>query len=352
MKHILTIVLMLYCSASAFANDKNFEMLDVFELEYANDPQFSGDGKSIIYVRQFMDIMTDRKKSNLWRVDFNGKNHRPVTTGMHSNSSPRFSPNGEKLAYISTRGGKSQIYVRWLDTDKEFSIAQLQNGASNLSWAPDSSAIAFTQFVPEKHKTFVALPKLPKEAKWAKPAIYIDELQYRNDGRGFSTPGYTHVFVVPALGGTPRQITTGEFNHRSNIAWAKDGEHIYISANRHDDWKEETGNSEIYAVNVNTHETQSLTDRFGQTAGPSISPDGQLIAFSGYDDKRMGYHNSNLYVMNIDGSNIRNLTKTLDRSVGNIQWGGNSREVYFQYTDHGVNKIAKVNVGGMVTVAC
>lgn len=330
----------------AQAQMKNFSWLDIFELEYAGDPQFAADGDSIIYVRTFMDVMKDRKRSNLWRVDTDGNNHRPVTTGLNNNASPRFSPDGTKLAYTSNESGRFQIMVQFLDSGQTFEVAQLQNGASQLTWSPDSQYIAFNAFVPGKDKTYAALPEKPDGAEWAKPAIYIEELQFRNDGRGFVKPGHSQIFVVPALGGTPRQITSGEFNHTSTISWGPEGETIYFSANRHDDHKMERRNSEIYLVNLNLGEIIAVTDRFGPDSNPSVSPDGKMIAYTGSDDKRMGYHNNLLYVMNIDGSESKALTGSLDRSVGTFHWASNSDDIYFQYTDLGANKVAKVDMSG------
>ncbi|MBT6035604.1 MAG: S9 family peptidase [Kordiimonadaceae bacterium] len=345
MKNLFILISMIMVLPTlANAQKTNFDWLDVFELEYANDPQFSAGGSEIVYVRTFMDIMKDRKRSNLWRVGLDGSNHRPVTSGLNNNSNPRFSPDGTMLAFTSNESGKSQIMVRFLDTGKSFEVAQLQTGASKLTWSPDSSQIAFSAFVPGKEKTYASLPKAPEGAEWAKKATYIGELQYRNDGRGYVKPGNSQIFVVPALGGSPRQITTGAFNHTSDISWSSDQTTLYFSANRHDVHKSEHRNSEIYAVNLTDGYIRALTYRFGPDNNPKISPDGKLIAYTGSDDKRMGYHNNSLYVMNIDGSNVRNMTQSLDRSVGTFHWSG--KAVYFQYTDLGSNKVSRVSMAG------
>lgn len=332
--------------AAQAADKKPLQPLDVFELEYASDPQFDAKGASLIYVRNFMDIMKDKKRSNLWRMDLDGGNHRPVTTDLANSSQPRFSPDGSRLAYVSNKSGKTQIYVRWLKTGENLQVAQLQTGASNLTWSPDSTGLAFTKFVPSSSKPFAKMPKKPKGADWAAPAKVINKTTYRFDGSGYLPDGFVHVFVVPAEGGTPRQITSGDFNHGSKLTWDKSGNQIFFSANRHEEHEQEPLNSEIYSVNLTGGDIKAITDRIGPDAAPVVSPDGQWIAYRGFDDKRMGYHNSRLYVMRKDGSDSRLLTGDLDRSISGLVWASNSREIYFQYDDLGNTRVAKVNFKG------
>ncbi len=86
--------------------------MDEFQLQLATDPQISPDGKKIVYVRRFADPMTDRRYSNLWIINADGTDHRPITTGNRSDSSPRWSPDGTRIAYLSDADGKPQIYIR------------------------------------------------------------------------------------------------------------------------------------------------------------------------------------------------------------------------------------------------
>src|SRR6266446_6889645 len=92
--------------------------MDEFQLQLPTDPQISPDGKKIAYVRRFADPMTDKRYSNLWIINTDGTDHRPLTTGNRSDVSPRWSPDGLRLAYLSDADGKQQLYVRWMDTAK------------------------------------------------------------------------------------------------------------------------------------------------------------------------------------------------------------------------------------------
>ena len=97
--------------AQAGAETGPLEPADIFDLETVADPQISPDGEWVAYVRQRADVMTDRRFSNLWIVRTDGTGHRPLTTGDHSEGSPRWSPDGGRLDFVSNRGGSPQIHV-------------------------------------------------------------------------------------------------------------------------------------------------------------------------------------------------------------------------------------------------
>ena len=109
------LIVMINPLAKAEENLVPFDAMDVFDLEWASDPRVSPDGKTIAYVRKSNDIMADRERSNLWQISLDGTDHRPLYSGLKSIRSPRWSPNGEKLAFVSNDTGSQQIHVRWLD---------------------------------------------------------------------------------------------------------------------------------------------------------------------------------------------------------------------------------------------
>ncbi|MDZ7694470.1 MAG: DPP IV N-terminal domain-containing protein [Balneolaceae bacterium] len=116
--------------------------------------------------------------------------------------------------------------------------------------------------------------KKPEGADWAESPRVTTRLKHESDGTG-RQPGFSHLFVVSAEGGTARQITSGDFHHDSRPVWTPDGESLIFAANRHEDWQYDRRNSELYKVSVNGGEIQPLTDRDGPDYGPAISPDGQ-----------------------------------------------------------------------------
>ena len=326
---------------------------DVFDLEFASNPMMSPEGDRIIYVRNFKDIMSDANLANLWMV-YPGKagdavRHLPVTTGKQRDVSPRWSADGNEIIFISNRDGSSQIYRKWLDSGAEARLTNLTKSPGNLSWSPDGKWIAFTMFVPEKSASPLQMPDKPDGAKWADRPTYIDDMYYRGDGAGYYEKGYTHIFVLSIDGGTPRQLTTGDYFHGSRLSWTPDNSAIIFSANRHPDWEYDPLNSEVFRIDVASGELMQLTDRQGPDNSPTVSPDGKKIAYIGFDDQLQGYQIRQLYVMGIDGSTPTCVSCDFDRHVQNIQWGSDNKSLFFQYDDKGDTKIATIDMSGNVT---
>src|SRR5437016_10605123 len=231
---LLSSVVLLCCSTAGNAEtpEKKLSVQDVFNVQLATDPQIAPDGKRIVYVRQFSDIMTDKRHSNLWIINADGADPRPLTTGNFNDTSPRWSADGSQIIYISDRAGSPQIYRRWLDTGQTAKLTNLTNPPSGIAWSPDGKQISFTTLVPEAPRKIAQMPEPPAGAKWADPARVIDKLVYRFNGAGYLKPGYTHLFVVPAEGGTPRQISAENFQHggigfrASDAVWTPDGQYL------------------------------------------------------------------------------------------------------------------------------
>jgi dipeptidyl aminopeptidase/acylaminoacyl peptidase len=344
-------ILLIFLSCTANASEEEIKVLsstDIFELEFASDPRVSPDGSQVVYERRFNDIMSDKTVSNLWIVNTNASGHRPLVSGPIQASSPRWSDDGDRIAYVRSEESSSSIQVRWMDTGQTAQIASLLESPSSLSWSPDGRWLAFTMRVATKSEPLVKPPEKPEGAEWSEPVTVIDSVIYRWDGEGFLEPAYSHIFVVPTDGGTPRQLTAGEFNHEGPISWAPDSSKLLFAANRSEEWEYQRVERDIYTMSVDDGALSRLTDRLGGESQPTVSPDGQKIAYI-YDDNRMlAYRNKVLHVMNTDGTGDHALTVDLDRSVDDIQWAANGRSIYFQYDDRAVRKIARVTLSGEI----
>jgi dipeptidyl aminopeptidase/acylaminoacyl peptidase len=320
-----------------------FRLADVFQLEWVSEPQVSPDGRQVVFVRNSYDIMKDRTRTSLWIVNADGSALRALTTGDADYDSPRWSPDGRRLLYVSNAGGSSQIWVRWMDTGQEAELTHLTQSPRGISWSPDGRWIAFVAFVPHADEPMITMPAKPQGADWGPAWRVIDKLHYRQDEVGYLKDGYTHVFIVPAAGGAARQVTDGAFND-GGPEWSPDGKALLFSSNRHDDWQYEPNNSEVYEVGLQDGAVHALTDRKGPDHDPAVSPDGRLIAYLGYDDQYKGYQVTHLYVMNRDGSGKRLVTGGFDRDVESPMWSRDGRTLFIQYDDQGDTKIGLVDL--------
>lgn len=349
MQRLLTIFILIFIvqSTSLAQVSNRLEMLDIFNLEYISSPKISPDGNQVVYVKNFKDIMTDRNLSNLWLAKFDGTRNRPLTTGEQSDGSPVWSNDGSKIIYTSNKSGKTEAYLYWLDSGEEMVLVNSEKSLSNVQWSPNDTHLAFTMFVPKSKPSPIKMPAKPEGANWNAPPKYIDELGWRRDGVGELSSGYTQIFTVPVSGGTPRQITDGNYNH-SAPEWSKDGQYLYFSANAREDADLEIQDSDIYRVAVADGAIEKLTDRYGPDSNPTLSPDGKLMAYTGYDDTYKGYQISKLYMANADGTQSKLISGTLDRDVSNLQWDSDGQGLYFQYVDKGHSKIGFIDINGNV----
>jgi dipeptidyl aminopeptidase/acylaminoacyl peptidase len=318
------------------AKDARLTMDTFMEMESIGSPAISPDGRQIVFSRSFVDKINDQNRSNLWIVDVQGERIRELTRGNWSDSSPVWSPDGKRIAFLSDRDGTRQLHVMWLDTGEVAQLTHYTGDIGNPVWSPDGRQIAFTSTVEDKDPILpVKLPPRPENAKWARPAVIIDRLNWRRDGVGPVPKAYSHVFVVDAvLGGTPRQVTSGNYNH-GDVAWSRDGRTIYISGIRKPDAEYLRGDSEIYAVRLDTLEVRALTDRLGPDRGPRVSPDGKWIAYTGYDEQRFTSTLSSLYLMDSEGGNRRLWAGKLPNSPSDVTWAPDSSGVYYSMGEKG-----------------
>lgn len=336
-------------AAPASAPNPLFTGRDLFDLSLASDPQISPDGRSIAYVRRSNDIMTDRAMSSIWLVDVASGSERPLVTGKGSHVSPRWSPDGSRLAYVSSaEGGSPQLFVQWLDGGRSARVTGLPDSPSSIAWSPDGRRIAYAMRVPDEGPKLGAAPAKPEGADWAKPLEVIDKVTYRQDSDGYVKPGFEQVFIVDALGGAPKQLTYGSYHHGGPLDWTPDGRTILLSANRNENWQLEPLDSEVYALDASSGNLRPLTDRNGPDEAPAVSPDGQRVAYLGYDDRGKGFEQSRLYVMDLAGGSPRQIAPSLDRSVDKVEWS-DSRSLVVGYEDQGEYEVSRVSLDGRVT---
>jgi dipeptidyl aminopeptidase/acylaminoacyl peptidase len=329
-------------AAQAPASDRL--TLDLYlEYETVADPQISPDGSQIIYTRQWVDKQNDRRESSLWVMNADGGKNRFLVRG----SNARWSPTGDRVAYTAQGDPRgTQIFVRYMDAEGAVSqITRVEKSPSAVSWSPDGTRLAFNMDVEDKNTWSIKMPRAPEGAKWVETPRIVERLDYRQDGTGFDDTGYRHLFVVPATGGTPRQLTNGNWNHTGS-EWTPDGKQILFGSNRIPDAEYAWRESDIYSVAVDSGVITQLTRRKGPDANPQVSLDGRLVAYTGNDWTRDTWVDSRLYVMNADGSNPRLVSGSWDRSPQSVTWKDDNSGLYFTAQDQGNQNLYFVALSG------
>jgi dipeptidyl aminopeptidase/acylaminoacyl peptidase len=201
-------------------------------------------------------------------------------------------------------------------------------------------------FVPEQEKWNISMPAEPKGGKWTPAPRIVGSLHYRQDQVGFLEDGYTHLFVVPADGGTPKAITSGKWNvgagelrSGAQIDWTPDGKTIVFNANRATDAEMQYEVSHLLAVDVASGAIRELVAGKGSWGRPAVSPDGKLVAYTGYMISGRTHTVDDLYVVSIDGLNARKISGDYDRDPLNLRWAPDGSGVYFDADDRGSRNV-------------
>ncbi|MBM4186612.1 MAG: S9 family peptidase [Gemmatimonadetes bacterium] len=328
-------------TAQETASDTLLTVQHYLNWEGVGDPQISPDGSQIVYTRRWVNQVEDRWDTALWLMNSDGTKQRFLIKG----GSPRWSPDGTRIAYIAEADGKAQIFVRWMDAEGAVSqVTRLDESPGSLAWSPDGKWLSFAAMVPYDKTWKISMPSGPPGAKWTPAPRRVTDLHYRADRAGFMRDSYLHLFVVPADGGTARQITKGEWDVGSQFDnlgggvgydWTPDSRSIVFDGLLSKSVDMNYRNSDINIVEVATGTIKTLTTRPGSWTSPSVSPDGRTVALAGADSTRKSYKTSELFLMGIDGSNLRLASGALDRDVGNITWAADGSGVYYGVQDQG-----------------
>jgi dipeptidyl aminopeptidase/acylaminoacyl peptidase len=342
-------------SAQQTPGDTLLTVGQYLDFERVGNPQISPDGKSVVYTRGWVDRINDRWESAIWIVNADGTRNRFLVKG----SSPVWSPDGTRIAYLAQaeQPSGSQIFVRWMDAEGATSqITRVIESPGSLKWSPDGKSIGFSMLVPKADEWSVEMPPAPPNAKWTAPPRVVNKLHYRFDRSGFLKTGYLHLFLVPADGGSPRQLTSGEWSVGASnegapfgVGWdfSPDGKTIYFDGNDDSGADLAYRDSNIFSLDVASLAIKRLTTERGRWSRPTVSPDGSKIAYAGFPAVKQTYKVADLWVMNRDGTGTRNLSSAYDRDAGfGLIWARDGSGIYLNPEDKGSVNLVFIPVAG------
>jgi dipeptidyl aminopeptidase/acylaminoacyl peptidase len=355
---VLTLVAVLALAVSAAGaqqRDTLFSVAKYLDYEQAGDAQISPDGSQIVYTRRQVNKLEDRWDASLWIVAADGSRHRFLTKG----ASPRWSPDGTRIAFLNDgEPSGTQLYVRYMDAEGATSqVTRVNDPISDLSWSPDGKSLSFSMFVPKSDTWRVDMPAAPAGAKWTPAPKHITTLHYRQDRRGFNRQGFVHLFVVPADGGTPRALTSGDwqvgarFDGQSggvSYDWSPDGRTVYLVGFDDKDADMNYRDTHIYALDVASGVKRRVAIPDGSWAGVMVSPDGRRLAFTGHPKTTASYRAEEVYVIGTDGTGMQKISN-LDRDPGALSWARDGSGVYFPVAESGTSNIYFASVTGQTS---
>ena len=286
---------------------------DVYSLTSVGDPRISPDGHRVAYVVTRIDEEANAYRTAIWVSSLDGsEDPRQLTTGTRADHSPRWSPDGRWLAFVSNRDGEDEkkahgeLYVLPADGGEPRRLTEGKEGVDAVAWSPDSSRLAFTRR--DRDEAY------DEEDDRRRAPRRFTRVFFKLNGVGWIGDRRNHVFVVGVDGADERQLTEGDCEN-SQPSWSSDGSHIVFTSMRGDRWDVEFAEA-LYELDVDADgaEPKRLSQADESASSASFSPDGSLIAYIHTPEDGTYPHHSQIAVMRADGSDRRILTASLDRN--------------------------------------
>jgi dipeptidyl aminopeptidase/acylaminoacyl peptidase len=340
--------------AAAQSPDKRpIHFSDLIAMHRLGDPQISPDGQWVSYSVATPDYDANHLVKNIWIVGVAGGEPRQLTFSG-ADERARWSPDGKSIAYISVSDGTAQVFTISVVGGAPVKLTSLSGDADNVLWSPDGKTIEFTSGVyPDCADDACNVARDAANAKSKVKAHIAEKLLYRH-WKSWSDGKRSHLFVVPAAGGAPRDLTPGadydtppfSLDGNEAIAFSPDSQELCFTANTDKDEATST-NGDLFTVPVSgASAPKRITTNPGDDWGPVYSPDGKSIAYraqllAGFESDRW-----RLMLYDRTSGSSKNLSENFDRNINSPEWSADSKSIYFQTEDKAEQPVYSMPVSG------
>ncbi len=306
---ILILIFSLMSAGGLAAEHKTLTVEDIMQIKNVGEPQLSPDGAYVAYVVSRADFNENGYNSDIWLARVDARDSVRLTNSPRRDSHPRWSPDGRKIAFISGRDGKDQVWMISPFGGEAEKITDAKAGVQSFEWSPDGKRIAFLAREPETEEE--------ERRKKEKDDVIIVEKDQK----------MAHIWIVGLDTREARQITKGNFNV-NDLAWSPDGKALAFSRTSTPK-PVDFLTSDIYLISAEGGEPKKLVDMAGSDSSPQWSPDGTAVAFLSKDGKADWLANQYICLIAASGGKPRNLTRAFDESIKSFRWAADGRTIYF-----------------------
>ena len=345
----LSVVVLALCTLCAAQDNRRFTVDDLLKVRRVGDPQVSPKSDLVAYTITDIDKAANHGVTQIYLVPIGGGEPRQLTNDEHSSGSPRWSPDGEKLAFLR----EDQIWTIDVSSGALKKISSISTGAGEPVWSPDGNWIAFASDVYPECKDDACNKKRAEQVSQSKVKAHIvDRLLYRH-WKSWKDGTRSHVFVISAAGGEARDLTPGDYDAPpfslggpTDYAFSPDSKELAFTSN-HDKVEATSTNADVFLVSVKGGPAKNMTaTNHGWDGSAQFSPDGKYIAYR--SQITPGFESDRFRLMLFDRKtgNTKSLTDSLDSWVDEFTFTADGQTIYLAAEDHGLEPVYSVSVSG------
>jgi Tol biopolymer transport system component len=330
---------------------------DYYAFEFVNDPNLSPDGKTVAYVVTKVDRAQNRRNSAIWMVAADGKRAPwQFTTSPQNSTSPRWSPDGKWLAFLSSRPSaeaaptpptgtptgttatpasadqpRSQVYLLSMSGGEARRLTNLKNGVTTFRWSPDGTRlVVVSRLGPSDNRADSRADSKSDSRPESKDRS--DVRHYKNTSYKFNDTGWfddrrAHLWVVDVASGNAKQITEGNNWNDSDPQWSPDSNRIAFVSNRTGKEYDENRNTDVWVISASGGELTKISDHEESDNNPRWSPDGRKIAFTGELHER---DHPKIWLAPATGGAPSEAAADIDLIPSGLEWAADGNAIYFE----------------------